>query len=165
MSPGLQGKSEYFGNVQLQLSQMRQLRHLHAPGEVTVTVDASQYGSQHGQWLDSGVSVEGSATLLIVANGTIDIYPQSPGQYVSTPKGYGNIVLAPGARVAPTPVNLRNYSGALFGRIGGDGDAFYIGDRFEGTAGRDGKLYLHIVPSPWNNASAGSFQVKITQRN
>jgi hypothetical protein len=165
VSPALKGKSEYFGNVQLQLPQMRHLRHVHAPGEVQLAVDAGQYGSQHGQWMDTGLAVEGATTLLIVATGTIDIYPQTPGQYLSTPKGYGNVVLNAGAKVTPTQANLRNYAGALFGRVGGDGDAFYIGDRFEGTAGREGKLFLHIVPSPWNNASTGSYHVKITPRN
>jgi hypothetical protein len=165
ISPALKGKSEYFGSVQLQLSQMRQLRHLHSAGEIQVAIDASQFGSQHGQWMDTGVTVEGNTTLVIVVTGTIDIYPQSPGQYLSTPKGYGNILLAAGTKVTPTPANMRNYSGALFGRVGDNSDAFYIGDRFEGSPGRDGKLYLHVVPSPWNNASAGSYHVKITPRN
>jgi hypothetical protein len=165
VSPALKGRSEYFGNVQLQLPQMRQLKQLHQAGEIQLALDASQYGSAHGQWMESGVSVETSTTLLIVASGTIDIYPQTPGQYLSTPKGYGNIALTPGARVVPTPVNLRNYAGALFGRVGDNGDAFYIGERYEGAAGKDGKLYLHIVPSPWNNASVGSYQLKIIARN
>jgi hypothetical protein len=165
VTPALKGQSEYFGAVQLQLPQMRQLRHLHTPGETQIAIDAGQYGSQHGQWMDTGLAVEDRTNLLIVANGTIDIYPQSPGQYVSSPKGYGNVALNPGARVVPTPVNMRNFSGALFGRIGDSGDAFYIGERFEGVPGREGKLFLHIVPSPWNNASAGSYQVKVTPRN
>jgi hypothetical protein len=165
VTPTLKGKSEYFGSVQLRLPQMLQLRHLHAPGETHVAVDAGHYGSQHDQWLDSGLSVEDRTSLLIVATGTIDIYPQTPGQYLSSPKGYGNIALNPGARVMPTPVNMRNFSGALFGRIGEGGDAFYIGERYEGAPGREGKLYLHIVPSPWNNASAGTYQVRVTPRN
>jgi hypothetical protein len=165
LTPALKGKSEYFGDVQLKLSQLRHMRSLRTPGEVQVTVDASQHGSAHGQWMDTGLFVEASTNLLIVATGTIDIYPQSPGQYLSTPKGYGNNVLAPGAKVVPTPVNMRNFSGALFGRVGEASDAFYIGERFEGLPGREGKLYLHIVPSPWNNASTGTYTVKIMPRN
>ena len=103
--------------------------------------------------------------LFIAATGTIDIYPQSPGQYLSSPKGYGNNLLSAGTKVVATPANLRNYSGALFGRVGDAPDAFYIGERYEGIPGREGKLYLHIVPSPWNNASTGTFQVKIAARN
>jgi hypothetical protein len=165
LTPALKGHSEYFGNVQLQLTQLRRLRPMNNPGEVTISVDASQYGSTHGQWLDTGVQVETGATLIVVASGTIDIYPQAPGQYLSTPKGYGNNVLAAGAKVVPTQANLRTYSGSLFGRVGDASEAFYIGDRYEGAPGREGKLYLHIVPSPWNNASTGTYQVKIAARN
>ena len=60
---------------------------------------------------------------------------------------------------------MRNFAGALFARIGEASEAFYVGERFEGNAGREGKLYLHIVPSPWNNASSGSYQVRLTPRN
>jgi hypothetical protein len=165
VTQALKGKSEYFGNVQLQLPQLRHLRQLHNPGELQLSIDAAQYGSAHGQWMDTGLSVENNTSMLILASGTIDIYPQTPGQYVSSPKGYGNVLITPGAKVAPTPTNLRNYSGALFGRVGDSGDAFYIGERFEGAVGREGRLFLHIVPSPWNNASTGSYQVKITPRN
>lgn len=165
VTPALKAQSEYFGNVQLQLTQLRRMRPLINPGEMTVSVDAGQYGSAPGTWLDTGVAVEASTTLLLVASGTIDIYPQAPGQYLSTPKGYGNIVLVPGTKVVATQANLRTYSGSLFGRIGDASEAFYIGDRFEGTPGREGKLYLHIIPSPWNNASSGTYQVKIATRN
>jgi hypothetical protein len=165
VTQALKGKSEYFGSVQLRLPQLRHLRQLHNPGEIQLAIDAAQYGSAHGQWMDSGLSVENNTSLLITVSGTIDIYPQTPGQYVSSAKGYGNVLIAPGAKVTPTQTNLRNYSGALFGRVGDSGDAFYIGDRYEGAVGREGRLFLHIVPSPWNNASSGSYQVKITPRN
>ncbi len=164
-TPALKGKSEYFGDVKLQLTQLRLVRPMRSPGEVQITVDASQYGSAHGQWMDTGLHLEPGMSLVIVSTGTIDIYPQSPGQYLSTPKGYGNTVLAPGAKVVPTPANMRNFSGALFGRVGDGGEAFYVGERYEGVPGREGKLYLHVVPSPWNNASVGAYQVRITARN
>ena len=161
----LKGKSEYFGNVQLQLSQLRQVRPLINPGEQQFLVDATLYGSAHDQWLDTGMTVETGTSLQITATGTIDIYPQTPGQYVSAPKGYGNNLLAAGAKVVATPANMRNYAGALFGRVGDGTEAFYIGERFEGSPGREGKLYLHIVPSQWNNASTGTYQVRIATRN
>jgi hypothetical protein len=52
-------------------------------------------------------------------------------------------------------------AGALIAKIGESGKAFYVGDRFEGAATEEGKLYLHIVPSPWNNASTGTYRVRI----
>ena len=36
-----------------------------------------------------------------------------------------------------------------------------VGERFEGTPEVGGKLYLHIGPSPWNQQSNGSYEVKI----
>jgi len=164
ITPAFRAKSEYFGDVQLQLSQLRQLRSIRNPGELQITIDAAQHGSAHGQWLDTGFLVDTSASLAVTASGSVDIYPQTPGQYMSTPRGYANNALAGGAKVVVNQANYRNFSGALFGRVG-DGDIFYIGDRYEGVPGREGRLYLHIVPSPWNNASSGSYQVKISSRN
>ena len=77
----------------------------------------------------------------------------SPGQYTATPKGYGQ----------PGPTRAGKFMAAsLVGRIGDTGTPFMIGDRYEGTPGQEGPLQLHIVPSPWNNASAGSYHVKIS---
>ena len=41
---------------------------------------------------------------------------------------------------------------------------FLVGESHDSVPNRDGKLYLHIVPSPWGNASTGVYQVKITPR-
>jgi len=52
-------------------------------------------------------------------------------------------------------------AGTLLGRIGANGKIFVIADRYEGVPDQEGKVYLHIVPSPWNNASSGSYKVRI----
>jgi len=152
--------------VPLNLVQLRTLRALHSGGDTEVAVDAARYGSAHGQWCDTGYQIEGSGGLVIAASGTVDIYPQTPGQYMSSPAGYQG----PGLAMRPPPrgqlnaAALRNYPGALIGRIGEEGDPFYIGERYEGAPGQEGRLYLHIVPSPWNNASSGSYQVKVAAK-
>ena len=38
----------------------------------------------------------------------------------------------------------------VIGRIGENGKPFLVGDRFESSVGEEGKLFLHIVPSPWS---------------
>ena len=53
-------------------------------------------------------------------------------------------------------------AGTLLGRVGENGKVFVIGERYDNVPGEEGKLYLHIVPSPWNNASSGTYQVHIT---
>lgn len=47
---------------------------------------------------------------------------------------------------------------------GPKGDTFAIGDRFEGVPDREGKLYLQIMASPYENALSGSYQVKVMTR-
>ena len=51
---------------------------------------------------------------------------------------------------APAPLGSRDY--------------FLIGDRFDGKLEAEGKLYLIIGPSPWNCASTGTYDVKISRK-
>jgi hypothetical protein len=37
-----------------------------------------------------------------------------------------------------------------------------IGERYEANSADEGKLFMHITPSPWNNASAGLYRVRVT---
>jgi hypothetical protein len=38
---------------------------------------------------------------------------------------------------------------------------FIIGAQYEGVPSSEGKLFVHIVPSPWNNASTGNYRVRV----
>ncbi len=160
----LKVSSEYFGAVHLQLAQMRQLRSLRSAGEQEIAIDAARYGSAHGQWLDTGFQSDGTTALVIKATGFVDLYPQTPGQYMSGPNGINpGHGIARGTQVVMNPRNLQNLAGALLGRVGENGNVFLVGDQYEGSPG-EGRLYLHVVPSPWNNASSGSFQVKVSTK-
>jgi len=153
MFPALKARTAYFGDVDLRLPELRTMRLRGGAGEADVVVDAAKYGSAPDQWFDTGFAVDSHAGLVITASGTVDLWPQTPGQYTATPKGYGQ----PG----PTKAG-RFMSASLVGRIGETGTPFLIGDRYEGAPGQEGHLQLHIVPSPWNNASTGSYTVKIS---
>jgi hypothetical protein len=163
--------SEYFGAGQLHLAQLRQLRALRVSGDTEVAVDAARWGSVHGQWLDTGFYCDPSVSLTIKATGSVDLYPQTPGQYMSGPNGMqagnnaagGVVVGRVGQQVVVNARNQQSLAGALLGRVGDGGAPFLIGDTYEGSPG-EGRLHLHIVPSPWNNASTGTYQVKITPR-
>jgi hypothetical protein len=162
----LKVSSEYFGSVQLQLAQMRQLRSLRTSSETEIAIDAARYGSTHGVWMDTAYQSDGAATLAIKVSGLVDLYPQTPGQYMSGPTGInaGNgMQIVRGAVVQMNQRNLQNMAGALLGRVGEGGAPFLVGDHYEGNPG-EGRLYLHIVPSPWNNASTGSYLVKISTK-
>jgi hypothetical protein len=150
----IKAKAENFGELDLQLAKLRGIRSLSASAEVDTTVDATKY-AVIGQWMDSGFEVREGMRLHIVASGSVNLWPQNGG-FVSTPKGYTQqgFIQGPGTQ---------HYPGTLLGRVGVDGPMFVIGDRYDGPTNREGKLYLHIAPSPWNqNNSTGSYSVKIS---
>ncbi len=150
ISPAIKARSVHFGDLSLKLSELRTLHLRGGKDDVEVTVDATKYGSAADQWLDTGTSIDSNLRLHIRGDGQVDLWPQTPGQYMTGPKGYTTAGKG-GAHMA----------GTLLGRVGSDGKVFVVGDRFEGIPGREGRLYLHIVPSPWNNASTGNYRVKI----
>jgi hypothetical protein len=150
----IKAHSTHFGDLSLRLSDLRTLFVRGASGANELVVDAAKYGSAGDQWLDSGVVVDPSQRLLIVGEGQIDLWPQGPGQYVTGPKGYS------------TAGKGGNFmAGALIAKIGEHGKAFAVGDRYEGAPAEEGKVFLQIVPSPWNNASSGTFRVRISMEH
>jgi len=149
-SQSLKASSTHFGDVALKLSELRTLHMKHHGGKAELIVDASKFGSALDQWCDSAILVDAGQRLVVTSDGQVDLWPQGPGQYMAPPKGY-NTAGKGGQFMA----------GALIGRIGENGKSFFIGDRFDGIVNEEGKLYLQIVPSPWNNASSGQYRVRV----
>jgi hypothetical protein len=150
VSPTIKAYSVHFGELSLKLSDLRTMSLRGGQDDVEQIVDAAKHGSQLDQWLDTGVTVAPNLKFSIRAEGQVDLWPQGPGQYLAGPKGYttagkGGVFMA----------------GTLVGRIGESGKAFIVGEQYEGTPVQEGKLYLHVVPSPWNNASSGTYRVRI----
>jgi hypothetical protein len=150
-SPTIKAHSPLFGEQLLKLCDLRCIQLRGQRGDAEISLEAAKYGSGVDQWYDSGIVIDGQLRLSIVAEGSVDLWPQTPGQYIAQPRGY-NTPGKGGAFLA----------GALVGKIGETGRTFLIGERHESSPAEEGKLYLHIVPSPWNNASAGSFRVRVT---
>ena len=149
-SQTIKARSTHFGDVNLKLSELRTMHLRQQGGKQELIVDASKHGSALDQWCDTGVIVDAGQRIAITAEGQVDLWPQGPGQYLAIPKGY-NTAGKGGQYLA----------GALIGRVGENGKSFLIGERYEGTAADEGKLYLQIVPSPWNNASTGQYRVRL----
>jgi len=149
-SQTIKAHSPHFGEVSLKLSELRTVHLRQHGGKHELMVDAAKHGSSLDQWCDTGIIVDAQQRMLVTGEGQVDLWPQGPGQYLATPKGY-NTAGKGGQFMA----------GALIGRVGETGKAFLIGERYDGTAHEEGKLYLQIVPSPWNNASGGQYRVRI----
>ena len=170
----IRAKSEYFGDVELSLATLRHARLLLETRESEVIVDAAKYALPN-QWLDTGISVEGTANLSIIAGGEVELRPAAPGTYVCGPRGFARGVAAAAAGFAPAGGKkkggfvvdgmVRAYPGTLIGRVGENGETFLIGDRFDGPPEREGKLYLQIMSSPYDTGATGSYQVKVLVRD
>lgn len=138
----------------------KQIKITHASlGELTVDVAQIKYINGHSNlqttvdtdadWKEV-VTITRPTKLNLSANGEIDLWPQTPGQYKSTPKGYN------------TPGKGGTFmAGALIGKLD-NGMPFLIGENF--TVTDPGKLYLKIVENPWNGKSQGSYNVRIERR-
>ena len=93
----LKAKTTYFGEVKLDLANVRSLRSLARGKGTEVSVDAAKYCVPGGQqWLDTGVEVEALAELTITASGQINPGPNvlGPGQNMSGPAGNPNLGVA-----------------------------------------------------------------------
>ena len=149
-SPVLRAKTAYFPESDLKLADLRVFQAAGAAQQRKLTVDAAKFGSAPNQWMETSVALERGDPLRLMASGQVDLWPQEPGQYMTSAKGVGN---------ARPPA----YSaGSLIGKIGENGTPFLVGEKYDGKAGTSGKLYLHIIPSHWGGPSAGSYEVKLT---
>jgi hypothetical protein len=77
---------------------------------------------------------------------------------------FGGAMVAMKGQKINGPINPQTYGGWLIGKVGEDGEPFVIGDRYEGNPEREGHLFLHIGPSPWNTPVVGSYDVKIVRK-
>jgi hypothetical protein len=159
----IKARAEFFGELPLKPGHLISMSWLSGAGEQVVIVDAARHGSAANQWLDSGITIDADWGLRLKASGQVDLWPQQPGQYLCGPEGLagggGGVIGGRGGR--PMLAGQGN-GGALMGKIGDSGPPFQIGERKKLTSDQGGKLYLHIVPSPWNNASTGGYRVRIT---
>lgn len=171
LTPTIKAKAELFGQVELPVARMRTMRSLFgASFDVDVTIDATKYANV-GQWMETEFQVDGRSTITITAKGVVDTWPQQNGQYMVGPNGLQERNLGvprmagfmAGRKIAG-PIQGQMYGGMLVGKIGEDGEPFIIGERYEGSPEAEGKLYLHIGPSPWNSGSTGSYEVKIARK-
>jgi hypothetical protein len=158
ISATLRAKSAYFVDREIKIADIYAIHSVSAGGRYEVTIDAAKYGHSANQWMDTGIELDAHQALAISASGQVDLWQDGTGQYMTGPAGYKQQVVvgfAGGARAGIHP------GGTLLARLG-EGEAFVIGENYQGRASRQGRLYLQIAPSPWGNPSVGSYKVKIT---
>ena len=167
LTPSIKTTGEYFGAMDHKIGNMRSVRAVaKAGGDMDIAVDAGKYANGT-QWLDTTYQLDGKSTVVVTAKGTIDQWPQQPGQYLCGPAGnnQGGVIVRAGNIRMGGNANAFFGSGVLIGKIGEGGEPFVIGDRHEIKGESEGKLYLQIGPSPWGCPSAGSYEVRIAGKN
>ncbi|HEV3084580.1 MAG TPA: hypothetical protein VGY66_32755 [Gemmataceae bacterium] len=161
-STTLKAKSAYFGEKEIRVEDLLTIYSLSAGGSHEVTIDAARYGSAANQWMDTGIEINMHTGLNVTASGQVDLQGGT-GQIVTGPSGIDPRMAGGGGFVGGRAGRAMNYpGGALLGRIGDTGEVFVVGENYKGRSQRQGKLYLHIWPSPWGINSVGSYKVKIT---
>lgn len=157
LTTSLKVKTDTFGDTEVKVADLRNLRAAGSVVELEVAVDASKYAVR-GQWLATDFQVDGRSAIVITAKGQVDLAPGQGGIMVG-PSGYRTGGFGKKGGMA------KNAPGQLVGKFGENGETFTIGDRFEGTPSQEGKLYLQINPSPYSPQSSGSYDVKAMPRD
>jgi len=153
VSPNFKVKSQYFGDLNLKLTELRSIAWVSGNLNTEVAVEAVKYAVKD-QWLDTNIMLDGNTGLTVTANGEIDLLNDGSGQYTCGPTGSRNIGRnGPGGRLP----------GTLIAKIGESGQPFTIGDRYTTMTAPAGKLYLQITSVPFNNGQqpSGAFKVQI----
>src|SRR5262249_29183316 len=88
VTSNIKARTEYFGDAQLALYELRTLRALADDRNARVSIDAAKYATAN-EWLETNFTVEGASVLTVTATGQVDLRPQEPGTVVCGPQGYG----------------------------------------------------------------------------
>jgi hypothetical protein len=153
-------RNRVLGETALRMIDLRSMRSTVAVGnEFTVEARFARQNSQ--EWFDTGLDVTTDQPLEITADGTVDLAPQNPGQYISGPGGNpanGNSMM-----ILPNGNRMQVIPGALYARIGPTGTAFLVGANHKSSRPQaSGRLYLKIAQGTWGGVEpTGSYKVKV----
>ena len=144
--------------MQVNLKQLRSLRSLDAPARLRFNMDAAQY-AHASRWMETVIEIERRDQLKVTASGQIDLYPGDgeAGTYLSSPKGADMEEFI--GRRGRGKGDFK--PGTLVGRFGSQGKPFVIGERYSAISYETGRLYLRIIPSPFDEICSGHYKVTI----
>ncbi|HVK16862.1 MAG TPA: hypothetical protein VM533_07925 [Fimbriiglobus sp.] len=153
-------KNRVLGETALKLADLRSLRSTAAVGN-EFTVEARYARQNDPNWHDTGLDVTNDQPLEITADGSVDLAPQNPGQYISGPGGNpnnGNTMFR-----MPNGGGIQAVPGALYARIGPNGSPFLVGTSHKSNRpSASGRLYLKIGPTNWGGVDpTGGYKVKV----
>lgn len=149
-----------FGVQQLAIHEIKEVRPV-GESVASFQVDASKYELTK-QWFNTNIKITSGQKITVRASGTVDLWPQTPGQYIVTPKGYSQ-----------NAINSSYPAGALILKVeerGKSQETFVVGENWSGASRFDGTIYLSIAGTAWGNQAVanndnniiGTYQVNIS---
>ena len=152
VSPAIKAKTQYFGDLELKLAELRSIAWVAANLDTEVSIEAAKFAVKD-QWLDTGITLDGNSGLTVVASGEIDLLNDGSGDFTNGPSGSKTV--RPGAEHALARLAGRQNRRRRPG--------FVVGDRYTAMTAPAGKLFLSITPSPINNGQmpSGAFKAVI----
>jgi hypothetical protein len=147
-------RTRQFGEAKIQLADLTNLVSTATGAETEYTVESIKFALPQKAWLDTKLDFSSGGIIQVTATGEVDVYPSQPSVYVCSPKGRKRWGSDPGKQMNPE-------AGTLVGKIGANGKEFVIGEKFDGTAGESGRLFVRIVESPWGVVPTGEYKVRI----
>lgn len=122
--------------------------------EIKIDVRNQGLNVDESSWTATDLYLYPGDHIEIRTEGQIDIWPQTPGQYLCDADGHGSAQ-------GKTPLSAFK-AGSLVAKIG-NASPFGVGKDYQGTiTTAQGQLYLIVAPSPWNNAMQGVYNIKIS---
>jgi hypothetical protein len=140
-------------------------------GEATVSqfsLDASKYAQPNwAAWYDTGLEVSKDLAIEISVTGQINLAPPNVPGVPCGPNGLSAAAVPPGAippggQVPGGQPRAASSMGAVYGRIGPNGEMFKIGANYKQSgAPASGKLYLIIGQSRFSTECSGEYKVTV----
>jgi hypothetical protein len=160
-TPTIKAKADDFGDLDLRPGRLLAIRTLGGDSKKEVVVDAGMYGGPgNNKWMATSIRLEAAVGVRITATGQVDLLPQGGGpNRICGPEGLGGAMMfGRGGRFFN---NGGQTGGELMGKVGDNGQMFYIGTRHTLTPKTSGQLFLLIQQSPWGCPSAGEYRVTV----
>lgn len=139
-------------------------------GQSSFKLMASKHISSNtaGGWLNTGIMLKKDEKFSIVANGQVVFASLSGAKYTPDGKTAGSAGASAydygsGAVEGGAGDTYPNYGNVVY-KIGEKGTMLKAGDKFTGTAGDYGQLYLSIYEVVYNPQNTGSYIVKVERK-
>lgn len=158
-------KTEY-GNLTIPTEKIERMDvYVITDGQQIFKLLASKHisGNTNGGWLNTGTMLKKGEKFTITANGQVVLASLSGAKYTPDGKTAGSTENYDYGTEGGYDNTYPNYGNVVY-KIGEQGTVQKAGDKFSGTAGDFGMLFISIYETVYNAANTGSYIVKVERK-